>query len=131
MPEQVDLAILIVPARYVPAALEECGVAGVKAAHIIASGFAEEAGAGGAALQAEIRDIAVRYDMAVCGPNSVGFANFESQLCATFSPVVDGGDRPLMPPGRDSGHVAVIAQSGGLGFSFYDRGRPKAVPFNL
>jgi acyl-CoA synthetase (NDP forming) len=131
VPEKVDLAILIVPARYVPAALEECGQAGVKAAHIIASGFAEEAGEGGAALQTEIRAIARQYDMAVGGPNSVGFANFESELCATFSPVVDGFDGPLMPPGRETGHVAVIAQSGGLGFSFYDRGRPKEIPFSL
>ena len=129
VPGPVDLALLIVPARYVPDALAECGEAGVKAAHIIASGFAEEAGEGGAALQAELRAIADRYDMAVCGPNSVGFANFETALCATFSPVVDGIDFPLMPPGRDTGHVAVIAQSGGLGFSFYDRGRPKAIPF--
>ncbi len=131
VPGPVDLALLIVPARYVPDALAECGAAGVKAAHIIASGFAEEAGEDGAALQAEVRAIAARYDMAVCGPNSVGFANFETELCATFSPVVDGGDAPLMPPGRGDGHVAVIAQSGGLGFSFYDRGRPKAIPFNV
>ena len=105
VPGPVDLALLIVPARYVPDALAECGAAGVKAAHIIASGFAEEAGEDGAALQAEVR--------------------------AIVSPVVDGGDAPLMPPGRGDGHVAVIAQSGGLGFSFYDRGRPKAIPFNV
>ena len=41
LPELVDLAILIVPAAYVPAELERCGRAGIKAAAILSSGFAE------------------------------------------------------------------------------------------
>lgn len=130
VPGPVDLAVLIIPAQYVPDALEQCGNAGVRAAQIIASGFAEETGETGAALQAKVRDVAARYDMAVCGPNSVGFANLEAGLCATFSPAVDNPEKPLLPVGRRSGLITVVAQSGGLGFSFYDRGRPKELPFN-
>ena len=40
LPEPVDLAILIVPAQYVPAELERCGAAGIRAAVILSSGFA-------------------------------------------------------------------------------------------
>ena len=49
LPEPVDLAILIIPAQYIPAELERCGKAGIKAAVILSSGFAEEPGGAGAA----------------------------------------------------------------------------------
>ncbi len=88
VPAQVDLAILIIPAEYVPATLAACGEAGVRAAYILTSGFAEEPGDSGAAMQDEIRAIAKRYDMAVFGPNSEGFANTVADLCPTFSPAM-------------------------------------------
>src|SRR3954469_18673292 len=75
LPEAVDLAVLIIPAKFVPEELERCGKAGGKAAVILSSGFAEETGEGGAALQSEMCAIAARYDMALNGPNSEGFAN--------------------------------------------------------
>ena len=49
-----DLAMLIIPAEYVPAELERCGRAGIKAAVILSSGFAEEPGGAGARMQREI-----------------------------------------------------------------------------
>ncbi|MGA7113228.1 MAG: CoA-binding protein, partial [Pseudolabrys sp.] len=42
LPESADLAVLIIPAQYTPAELERCGRAGIKAAVILSSGFAEE-----------------------------------------------------------------------------------------
>jgi acyl-CoA synthetase (NDP forming) len=130
LPERVDLAVLIIPADQVPDELERCGKAGVKAAVILTSGFAEQTGAQGGELQGRLRAIATQYDMAVCGPNGEGFVNSTANLCATFSPAVDNMDVPLVPPWRRSGHVAVIAQSGGMGFAFFDRGRPKELPFS-
>ena len=44
LPGPADLAVLIIPAEYVPAELERCGRAGIKAAVILSSGFAEEPG---------------------------------------------------------------------------------------
>ncbi|MBX6328377.1 MAG: acetate--CoA ligase family protein [Pseudolabrys sp.] len=130
LPEPADLALIIIPARYVPAELERCGAAGVKAAVILSAGFAEEPGADGERLQAEIARIARRFDMAVVGPNSEGFANVEASLCATFSPVMDrhaGALRPRHSLG--GGQVSVISQSGGLGFAFFDRARWRRVAF--
>ena len=131
-PEPVDLAIFVIPAKFVAQELEACGKAGVKAAIIISSGFAEEPGETGAKMQAEIKAIAQRYNMAVNGPNSEGFASLEAAFCPTFSPavVVVPGGVPLMPANLAQGRVAVIAQSGGMGFAFYDRGRPKEIAFN-
>src|SRR5690242_5043911 len=130
LPEVVDLAILIVPAQYIPAELERCGKAGIKAAVILSSGFAEEPGESGARMQQELRAIAQRYDMAVSGPNSDGFANIAAALCPTFSPALDRNAGPIEPKrALGSGRVSVISQSGGLGFSFFDRARPRNIAF--
>jgi acetate---CoA ligase (ADP-forming) len=130
LPQPVDLAILIVPAEYVPAEIERCALAGVKAAVILSSGFAEEPGETGARLQREIAATARRYDMAVSGPNTEGFANIAAALCATFSPAMDKNAGPLKPVhGLGRGHVSVISQSGGLGFAFFDRARSRNLNF--
>jgi len=130
LPEPADLAALIIPAQFVPQELERCGAAGIRAAIILSSGFAEEKGETGLALQREVQAIAERYNMAVSGPNGEGFANTAAALCPTFSPAMDAGDVPLLPPAeRTRGHVAVISQSGGMGFAFFDHGRPKELSF--
>ena len=130
LPETVDMAVLIIPAVHVTAELERCGKAGIKAAVIMSSGFAEEPGGEGARMQADIARIAQRYDMAVTGPNSEGYANVAASLCPTFSPALDknaGAIKPKQPIG--GGQVSVISQSGGLGFAFFDRARPRNILF--
>jgi acetate---CoA ligase (ADP-forming) len=130
LPAPADLAALIIPAKFVPQELEHCGAAGIKAAIILSSGFAEEKGETGPALQKEVQAIAKKYDMAVSGPNGEGFANTAASLCPTFSPAMDPGDVPLLPAqDRTRGQVAVISQSGGMGFAFFDHGRPKELSF--
>jgi acetate---CoA ligase (ADP-forming) len=130
LPQPADLAMLIVPAEYVPAELERCGRAGVKAAVILSSGFAEEPGGAGARMQREIIATAQRYDIALGGPNTEGFANIAAGLCANFSPAMDKDAGPLLPS-RPLGHgqVSMISQSGGLGFAFFDRARPRNFRF--
>src|SRR5215813_11738767 len=129
LPEPADLAILIIPAQYTPAELERCGRAGSKAAMILSSGFAEE-GEAGARMQDEISVIARRYDMAVAGPNSEGFANIPWSFCPTFSPVMDKNAGPIKPArALGAGRVSVISQSGGLGFAVFDRARPRNLAF--
>src|SRR5262249_56778314 len=111
-----DLAILIIRAQYTHAELERCGRVGVKAAVILSSGFAEE-GETGTRMQSEIAAIARRYDMAVSGPNTEGFANIAGALCPTFSPAMDKNAGPIKPvPALGEGHESVISQSGGPGF---------------
>ena len=129
-PERVDLAILIVPANAIADAMLSCGRAGVKAVLVLASGFAEEPGAAGDAMQAEMLEIAETFGMIVLGPNAEGFSNMAAKLCATFSPTMELEDIPLVPDLRKDGHVAVVAQSGGVGYSLFDRGRPKELPFS-
>ncbi|MDP7391168.1 MAG: hypothetical protein QGH07_04885 [Alphaproteobacteria bacterium] len=69
--------------------------------------------------------------MAVCLPNSEGFVNTQAALCPTFTPAVDENDEPLMPNYRADGYISAIVRSGGIEFSFFDRGCPKELSFKL
>ncbi|MEC9431688.1 MAG: acetate--CoA ligase family protein [Pseudomonadota bacterium] len=127
-----ELAIIVIPAKAVPDMLEGCAQAGVRAAIIITSGFAEEQGEEGAALQARVQETIRRHGLAVLGPNAQGYANFARALCCTFSPAVRLATDPLIPEWcEDGGRISVVAQSGALGFSLYDTGRLKELPYRF
>src|SRR5205085_9087746 len=70
--QPIDLAIVIIPARAVLGALEQCAAAGVGNAVIISSGFAEEGG-DSAAMQAAIVALATKAGMRISGPQAEGF----------------------------------------------------------
>ena len=131
LPGPVDLAIITIPAEHVAATLRACGEHGVKAAVVISSGFGEERGDAGAARQQVIADIAREFDMAVVGPNAEGFLNGRMPLAATFSPAVVHVENGLRPEASRARGMAVVSQSGGIGFSFFHRGRPKAMNFSF
>ena len=131
LPEPVDLAIIAIPATYVAEALEACGERGVRAAIIISSGFAEERGAEGIAREEAIRRAVQRYDLALLGPNGEGYLNGATPLTATFSPTVFDVEHGLTPAHSAGGGIAVVSQSGGIGFSFFNRGRPKELRFSF
>ena len=132
LPQVPDLAVLVIPAAAVPDALESCGAFGIGAAVIITSGFAEERGRAGRALQDRLERTIRRYGMAVLGPNAQGFANLARHLCPTFSPTVRLATDPLLPAWEaGGGRISVIAQSGALGFALYDTGRRRELPFRF
>ena len=131
LPGPVDLAIITIPAEHVAATLRTCGEIGAKAAIVISSGFGEERGEAGAARQSAIAAIAREFDMAVLGPNAEGFLNSRIPLAATFSPAVVNVEDGLRPRGSRCRGIAVVSQSGGIGFSFFHRGRPKALNFSF
>ncbi len=99
-----DLAILAVPPEAVPAALAECVGAGIRAAVIVAGGFAE-IGSGGRDLQRDATRIAAEGGVRLLGPNTSGFMNPGAGVFASFVPAA----ATLKP-----GPVAVVAQSGGV-----------------
>ena len=131
LPGPVDLAIVTIPAEHVAASLRACGRLGVKAAIVISSGFGEEGGEAGAVRQCEVAGIAREFDMAVLGPNAEGFLNARMPLAATFSPAVVHVENGLRPGAGRTRGIAVVSQSGGIGFSFFHRGRPKALNFSF
>jgi acetyltransferase len=123
--QSIDLAIIVIPARAVLGALEQCAAAGVRNAVIISSGFAEEGG-DSAAMQQAIVALAKKAGMRISGPNAEGFYNEIQRVAATFSPTVDvkPGEPRLVATKK---RIGIVAQSGGIGFAFYDRARALGI----
>ncbi len=105
--EAVDLAVIIIPARFVPQAVQECGEKGVKGAIIITGGFAE-ADDEGEKLQQQVVEAAQKFGVRIIGPNCQGINNPYHSLCASW---------PLL---TYQGKVAIIAQSGTVGAAMMD-----------
>src|SRR5438477_732925 len=121
----IDLAVVIIPARAVLTALEQCAAAGVKNAVIISSGFAEEGG-DSAAMQDAIAELAKRTGMRISGPNAEGFYSEVQRVAATFSPTVDvKPNEPRLIATRR--RIGIVAQSGGIGFAIYHRARALGI----
>lgn len=127
LPESPDLALVLVSAAAVPGVVDECGAAGVGGVVVISSGFAEQQ-AGGAQLRARLREVLDRHPaLRLAGPNSEGFINVRGAVPATFSPAADPdrGMQHLLP-----GPVAVVSQSGGLGFALFNDGQARGLGFS-
>jgi acyl-CoA synthetase (NDP forming) len=129
IPEPVDLAVIVVPAAHVIPTIEQCGAKGIPAAVIISSGFGEEKSEEAAQRDAELRALAARLDMAICGPNSEGLVNPLRPLVATFSPVFHDTSAALLPADSKAKPIAVSCQSGALTFSFLSRGQSRQLRF--
>ena len=123
--QPIDLAIVIIPARAVLEALQQCAAAGVRNAVVISSGFAEEGG-DSVAMQDAIAALAKATGMRISGPNAEGFYSEVQRVAATFSPTVDvkPGEPRLLATRR---RIGIVAQSGGIGFSIYHRARALGV----
>ena len=124
----VDLALVAIPAAGVAAAVEECAQAGAKNALIISSGFAEEGGVAGD-MQAELLAVTQRTGIRACGPNCEGYYNALGRIATTFSPTVEtkeDASRTLVSEKR----IGVIAQSGGIGFALFNRGKEAGLGFS-
>jgi acetate---CoA ligase (ADP-forming) len=105
VPDEIDLAHVIVPAKSVPQVIEDCGKKGVRAVIINSAGF-NEMGEEGMALQKEFLANAKKYGMRIFGPNCQGVINTDPAYKAycnfTFT---------FPQPGK----VSVVALSGGVG----------------
>ena len=117
IPDEVDLAVLVVPALTVPAALSECGQKGVKAAIVISAGF-KELGPVGAKLEKSVRQRAREHCIAMVGPNCFGLINTDStvRLNTTFGRV--------MP---QHGNIAFVSQSGAVGVNALEYAESEGV----
>lgn len=114
IPDDVDLAVFVIPAQTIPAVMEDCVKKGVKAALIISAGFAE-VGEEGRVLQDRVMEIAGRGGIRVVGPNCMGFWSASACLRAFMFPL------PVSP-----GSLGFVSQGGNVGgalvFSAYERG---------
>ena len=111
IPDDVELAIICVPASIVPEVIAQCAAKKVGGIVMITAGFAETGG-DGAAVERDLVRLARRHGMRVIGPNCMGLINTAPSVAmnGTFAPVA-----PL--PGR----VALGSQSGAIGIAALER----------
>jgi acetyl coenzyme A synthetase (ADP forming)-like protein len=118
IPDPVDLAVIVIPYRFVPAALEQCGQKGVPAVVVISAGF-REAGREGLEREMELLETARKYDVRLVGPNCLGVIDTSTPLNATFA--------AGMPP---AGPMAFMSQSGALGTAVLDMAMAGRIGFS-
>jgi len=106
LPEGIDAALVMVPAREVPETIRACGRRGIANAVVLSSGFEEVEG--GAALVAELKEAALAGGVNLIGPNCEGIWSVTAKTILTFGSAAD----------RDVAHhgpAAIVSQSGSIG----------------
>ncbi len=122
LPWAPELAVVAVPAAHCLAVLEQAHDAGIVAAVLFASGFAEDGTSKGAALQDAVVRFADRTGMLVSGPNCLGHANLKQKSFPTFLRAF----KPAPPPGP----IAMVAQSGNMLAVLGRAGRERGLRFS-
>ena len=105
IPDDVDLAVVAVPATEVPTAVRQCAAKRVRSLVIVSAGFAE-VGGDQAHAERDLVEVARRNGMRIVGPNCMGVINTSPavHMNATFAPFVP-----------TAGRIAFSSQSGALG----------------
>ncbi|MCZ6474065.1 MAG: acetate--CoA ligase family protein [SAR324 cluster bacterium] len=123
LPDDVDMAFILVPAPSVVQALEEYAAKGVRSAVVFSSGFAEVSEEGRAS-QERITALARETGMRIVGPNCMGVMNVHEGMLGTFTSSFDYG---LPSPGR----ISVVSQSGAFGAHCFVLARERGLGLNL
>jgi len=123
IPDEIDLALIAVNYKLVPAMLKQCVAKGARFATIFSSGFAE-AGQAGRAIQQQITDISQESGLRICGPNCQGAVDLHHTASAAFSASLDPA--PFL-----AGPVGFVTQSGALGFSIFNLAQENGVGFSF
>jgi acyl-CoA synthetase (NDP forming)/RimJ/RimL family protein N-acetyltransferase len=107
IPDEVDLAVVAIPAAGVDSVMDSCLAKGVKALLVLSSGFAD-AGSRGLVAQRRLVELARAHGMRVIGPNALGVLNSAPSISLNATLAPD-------PPGP--GRVGFFCQSGALGIA--------------
>jgi acyl-CoA synthetase (NDP forming) len=103
--DDIDLAIIVLPAHMVPGIFEQCLAEGVKGIVLITAGFKEIDDPKGADLHEQLATILSTSHVPVIGPNTFGMINVQANLNASFTP-----EFSLLK----NGVVGLVSQSGGM-----------------
>ncbi|MFH0974398.1 MAG: acetate--CoA ligase family protein [Spirochaetota bacterium] len=100
-----DLAVFLIPARYIPGAMDACGRKGIRYAVIETAGFTEFAEEG-RNLEDQLRNAAKQWNIRFVGPNCISIINLENGLVLPFV--------SFYQPETKLGHISLASQSGGV-----------------
>ncbi|TCK21671.1 bifunctional GNAT family N-acetyltransferase/acetate--CoA ligase family protein [Pseudonocardia endophytica] len=117
IPDEVDLAVVAIPAAGIDDVMDDCLAKGVRALVVISSGFAD-AGGGGTVAERRLVAEARAHGMRVVGPNALGVANAapDVRLNATLAPLIPG-----------HGRTGFFCQSGALGIAILSSARERGL----
>ena len=118
VPGEVDIAVIVIPAKFVPSAAEECGLKKIRGIIVISAGF-KEIGGEGSKLEKQMIDIARKYNMRLLGPNCLGLIDTYSNLNASFAKGM-----PI------KGNIGFMSQSGALGTAILDWAQAEEIGFS-
>jgi acetyl coenzyme A synthetase (ADP forming)-like protein len=118
VPDPVDIAVIVIPARFVPKIMEEAGEKKIPLVIILSSGFRESGTAGGD-LEEQVLTIARRYSIRIMGPNCLGLMLPHQGINTTFDPI---SPKP--------GKIAFISQSGAIISTIVDWSLPEEIGFS-
>jgi acetyltransferase len=122
VPGEIDAVIIGLPAESVLGALKECAERKVNSVIVFASGFAEIGGKG-VKMEEELRDLAQRAGMILCGPNCQGVVNLHEGATLSFTPALE---RKQLLPGK----IAFVTQSGAMGGSLFSNAMQLGIGFS-
>ena len=122
VPRPCDVAIVAVNAAVVPAAVRDCGRAGIPFAIVFSAGF-REIGPAGAALEEALKTAAREAGVRVVGPNCIGMMSLNDRVYCGFG-------AGFANPHLKSGPVAFVSQSGGFAFSVVGLADAEGIGFN-
>ena len=123
LPDDVDLAFVLVPATGVVKAIEEFAEKGVRSVVVFSSGFAET-DEEGEQNQRRITEIADATGMRIVGPNCMGVMNVQEDMLGTFTSSFESG----LPK---KGGISVVSQSGAFGAHCFVLARERGLGLNL
>ncbi len=116
VPENIDIAIFVIPSTSVIPVAEECGKKEIKGIVVISAGFKEIGGEGIKREQALVQ-IAKKFNMRIIGPNCLGFIGLHYN-----------GSFAANTPKK--GHIAMISQSGAMLTGMMDYSMEQAFGFS-
>lgn len=116
VPDEIEIAIIVIPAKYVNSVVEECGKKNIKGVVIITAGF-KEIGGEGVQRERDLSAFAKKYKMRIIGPNCLGFIG--NQYNGSFA-----ANTPK------KGHIAMISQSGAMLTGLMDYSMDQAFGFS-
>jgi acetyl coenzyme A synthetase (ADP forming)-like protein len=121
VPDEIDLAIVAVPAARVLGVARACVEKGVRALCVISAGF-RETGPAGAALERELLGVVRGAGMRLIGPNCMGVLNADPavRMDATFA-------RTFPRPGS----IGFLSQSGAMGVTILDHAEDLGVGIRM
>jgi acyl-CoA synthetase (NDP forming)/RimJ/RimL family protein N-acetyltransferase len=117
IPDDVEVAIVAVPAETVKDVVIDCAAKGVHGLVVISSGFAET-GDEGRKRQRHLVGLARSYGLRLIGPNALGVINTSAEVSLNASLA------PVMPP---RGRAGFFCQSGALGTAILEKVRNRGL----